>query len=137
MTEPIYTDLLLRHSRHPMGAIALSPDQAQSTLSNPVCGDEIRLRLIWDTATGRLLRFEHETRGCAVCRASASLAAQLLPGHTPDEIRQLADTFRTALTTDDFTALPPDYRLFQNLRQYPSRLHCALLPWQALSPALP
>lgn len=138
MTAPAAPSLcnarLAALARAPAGAADIPADAADATADNPLCGDEIRLRLVWDGDT--LARLEHRTRGCAVCKASASLAATVCAGHPRDALLPLADAFERCLSSGDFTPLGGDFRILDGIAAYPSRLHCARLPWTALRRAL-
>lgn len=130
----LYNERLVALSRHPVGAADVSADAADATADNPLCGDEIRIRLVWDGDI--LARFEHHTRGCAVCKASASLVATATVGKTREELSGLADVFEACLAAGDFTPLGGDFRIFDGIGAYPSRRHCARLPWPAIRRAL-
>lgn len=130
----LYNDRLVALSRHPAGAADVPADAADAIVDNPLCGDEIRLRLVWDGDT--LVRLEHRTRGCAVCKASSSLAASACSGQPREALLPLANAFERCLVTGDFTPLGGDFHIFDGIGAYPSRLHCARLPWTALRLAL-
>ena len=113
----------------------MSEETADATADNPVCGDEIRVRIVW-SKDGTMERMEHLTRGCAVCKASASLASLAVAGKTREEVRALGNAFETCLKTGDFSPLGGDFHLLDGINAYPSRIHCARLPWTALRRAL-
>lgn len=113
----------------------MSEEAADAMAYNPVCGDEIRVRMVWHE-DGTVERMEHLTRGCAVCKASASLAAGAIEGKTREEVRALGETFEKCLVVGDFEVLGGDFRLLDGIHAYPSRLHCARLPWTAVRRAL-
>lgn len=113
----------------------MTEEAADAMADNPVCGDEIRVRVVWREA-GVVERMEHLTRGCAVCKASASLAAGAVAGKTREEVRELWEAFEKCLVAGDFGALGGDFRMLDGITAYPSRVHCARLPWTALRRAL-
>lgn len=121
-------------ARNPAGAAEIPADAADAAADNPLCGDEIRIRLVWDGDT--LARLEHRTRGCSVCKASASLAATACAGRPREALLSLADAFERCLAAGDFASLGGDFRILDGIAAYPSRLHCARLPWTALRRAL-
>ena len=135
MSTPLYNERLVAHSRHLAGAAEVSEVAADATADNPVCGDEIRVRIVW-RGDGVVERMEHLTRGCAVCKASASLASLAVAGKTREEVRVLGDAFEECLKTGDFSPLGGDFHLLDGINAYPSRIHCARLPWTALRRAL-
>ena len=121
-------------ARNPAGAADIPADAADATAENPLCGDEIRIRLVWNG--NNLARLEHRTRGCAVCKASASLAATACAGQPREALFALADTVERCLISGDFTPIGGDFHIFDGIAAYPSRIHCARLPWTALRRAL-
>ena len=135
MSAPLYNERLVAHSRHPAGANEVPAEAADAMADNPVCGDEIRVRIVW-REDGAVERMEHLPRGCAVCKASASLASLAVMGKTRDEVRVLCDAFESCLKTGDFSLLGGDFHLLDGIDAYPSRIHCARLPWTALRRAL-
>jgi nitrogen fixation NifU-like protein len=76
--------------------------------------------------------------GCAICKASASLMTESLKGKTVAEAQTLCDRLQAML------ALPPGHPLDQlgaltvlaGVRQFPFRVKCALLAWNALRGAV-
>lgn len=127
---------LLALAKNPAGAAKIPRPAATVVRDNPLCGDECRLSLAF-APDGTLATLAHDTRACAVCRASAALFAAHAPGRTPAQIRALAEAFFRALQTDDFSPLPPDFAVFRGIAAYPARLHCAALPPKTLLDALP
>ena len=138
MSASLCNGQLAALARSGIGAASVTAGQADAEADNPLCGDEIRIRLVWRQEGGCpvLERLEHCTRGCAVCRASASLAAVATAGKTRAELLALADAFDTCLASGDFSSLGGDFRVFDGISSFPSRRHCARLPWTALRRAL-
>lgn len=138
MSTPLYNERLVALARHPEGAADVPEGEASATADNPVCGDEIRVRIVWRAGSDKPVveRMEHLTHGCAVCKASASLAATAAAGKPRDEVLALADAVAKCLASGDFAPLGGDFRLLDGITAYPSRVHCARLPWTALRCAL-
>lgn len=131
--DDLYQGILLDHFRHPRNRQVIEPGTESWQERNPACGDTVRLRA--DIAAGRLDHFVHDTHGCAISVASASVMTGLLAGLSLAEARGRAEAFIALLKGDD--ALPPDLddRLaaVATVRKFPMRLKCALLPWVAVS----
>lgn len=125
-------------ARSGIGAVSVAAGEADAEADNPLCGDEIRIRLVWREGDGGpvLERLEHCTRGCAVCRASASLASASTAGKTREELLALADAFDACLADGAFASLGGDFKVFDGIASFPARRHCARLPWTALRRAL-
>ena len=133
--QELYKQTLLQHSKQPRNAGELADAQATATLRNPLCGDEITVYLKTDGSTLSDLSFVGQC--CSICTASASmmtahLAAKPIPEAATDAERLVAN----------FKGDPPDLRLegelaaLSGVRDFPSRIRCATLPWEALQVAL-
>ena len=81
----MYSAVVLDHSEHPRNVGDL-PDATNTVdVSNPVCGDELRLAVRIED--GRIAAARFRTRGCKAAVASASLLTELMVGKTIEEIR--------------------------------------------------
>lgn len=103
------------------------------------CGDRVKVQAQF--ADGRITRLAHKTRGCSVCKASAQLLCAMYEGSALsalDILPQVRAEFELYIHggTPDWIHLT-GYRgeieeVFPALRNYPDRIPCALLPWDAL-----
>lgn len=104
-------------------------------VSNPICGD--RVELLLNVPNDRVVDAWIEVKGCALCKASASLLSDNLLGLS---IHQVSN--RTEKFLDDVNALLDgqsimgEASLFEALPLAPARQECVLLPWRCLSVAL-
>lgn len=133
----LYQELILDHFRRPRNHGPLPDADASVHMHNPVCGDEIRLHLRFDA--GRIDEARFEGRGCSISQASASMMTQLLRGRSPAEARSLGERFKAMLHGDEAAARDValgDLRALAGVRQFPVRVKCALLGWNALEEAL-
>ena len=131
----LYSAALLAHAKHPCGVGSVPRGSEDAEAINPGCGDEIRVRLAW-TPEGGLARMTYEIHGCAVSTAAASMVAQRLVGKTPAEIAAMGAAFAARLGRMGFEEEWGDFRAFNGIEQYPARIHCARLVWQAVELAL-
>ena len=133
----LYQEVILQHSRHPAHQRRLDPFDGAAKGDNPMCGDRVEVRVRLDA--GRVAETGFEARGCAISVASADLMAQAVAGKTPADVRDLAADFRTMVRSGDCAHCASDMRTLRPLagvHEYPSRLKCATLPWDALLAAL-
>ena len=133
----LYQEVILQHSRHPAHQLRLDPFDAAAKGDNPMCGDRVEVRIRMDG--DRLAEAGFEARGCAISVASADLMAEAVAGKTPAEVRTLADDFRAMVRSGDCAHCAPGMQALRPLagvHDYPSRLKCATLPWDALLAAL-
>lgn len=113
-----YGTLVMEHFEHPRNAgEMLSPD-GEATVSNPVCGDRMRvmIRVVGD----RVAEVRWLTRGCPPAIATSSFASELVAGWTLDEVEALS---REAIA-EGIGGLPRD------------KVHCSVLAADALRGAI-
>ncbi len=125
-----FQDIILAHSRNsafvgePVGA------HLSSREINSVCGDEVTVYLQQGADT---FIIRYHIKGCALCSASASVMAEQLAKVSKESAKKVVSRF-----LQDFPAgrLIDDQgagmeALF-DMRRFPARELCVLLPWQAL-----
>ena len=150
----LYRETILDHSRRPRLAGLREPFDAEVHQVNPVCGDEItlRLRLGPGDGAGRALEdVSYEAVGCSISQASASVMVDGLTGRTAEDAARAYQAFhelvtsagRGEMTSDPMDRLDPDLAealgdapAFAGVARYPARVKCALLGWTALRQAL-
>jgi len=83
----MFSDRLLNHFEHPRNAGELAGPTAVIEVSNPVCGDLLRLAVIVENGVVSEARFL--CRGCAAAIASGSALTEKLVGHTAAEVQAI------------------------------------------------
>lgn len=115
----IYRQKILDHYRHPRNFGSLAKATHTAHVDNPLCGDEVTLRL--RVRAGKVTGVAFAGTGCAISTAATSLLTDALAGVTLAQARRLsADSVLTLL------GVPIS----------PARRKCALLGWTALRTAL-
>ncbi len=134
--DELYREVVLDHHRRPRGRTPLARVDARAHGFNPVCGDEVRLAVALDGE--RIAGVEVQGRGCAICTASGSIMAELVPGRTGAEADALAETCRGVMhgTPAPEDADIGDLEALEGVRKFPVRVKCAMLPWVTLADAL-
>ncbi len=139
--EALYQDLILDHAKRRVGS-GLAPDESTATTShqhNPICGDDITLRVRF-TDGSAVRDVTWEGTGCAISQASASMLAELTDGMPRAEASALIDRFREALrsrgTVDLDEEMFGDAAALSGVSRYTARVKCAMLAWVALEDAL-
>ena len=136
--ESLYQELILDHSRRKVG-FGLADEEGRSATShqhNPLCGDDltVRVRLSEDGETIRDVTWEGA--GCSISQASASMLAELAEGMPRAEASALIDGFREALRSRGTIELDEDVYLdaaaLSGVSKYVARVKCAMLAWVAL-----
>ena len=100
---------------------------------NPLCGDKLTLYARANGDTIEDLSFEGE--GCAIFTASTSMLTEVLRGRKVSEIREIVDTYLQMLTDGEATPDPEGLgklAVFGGVKDFPTRVKCATLPWRTL-----
>lgn len=133
--QELYKKFILTHSSEPHHNYILELADASATKNNQFCGDEITVYVRW---SGEILEaVSFVGTGCAIMKASASLMTEALHGKTSERASNLVLAMMDFLKGDD-AALASDspLRSLAGVRGFPSRIKCALLPFQAFHDAL-
>ena len=136
----LYQEVILDHGKHPRNFRHPDDATAEARGNNPLCGDQLTIYLKLD-ADGRVAYLACEGRGCAICMASASMMTEMLRGKTEVEARQLFENFHQMCTGDEPASAEDvdvldKLRVLSGVRDYPTRVKCATLPWHTLVAAL-
>lgn len=132
--ETLYRDVILDHNKRPRNFRVLE-DGAKAEGSNPLCGDRLTVYLRLANETIQDAAFQGF--GCAIATASASLMTESVKGKTLAEAEALFEQFLQMITAPAGAPVGDigDLSAFAGVRQFPVRVKCATLPWQALRAA--
>lgn len=136
-SRQLYQEVILDHNRKPRnyGRLATRTHHAEGL--NPLCGDHLQLDL---TIEGdRIAQVGFEGQSCAICKASTSMMSTLVKGRSPADADRLVEGFRALATGQASDAQRQDLgrlRVFEGIKDLPSRVKCAVLPWHTLHAAL-
>ena len=83
----MYSEKLLDHFQNPRNVGELGPPARTVEVSNPVCGDLLRLSARFEQ--GRIAEVRFRTRGCTASIAVGSALSELLQGRTAEEAARL------------------------------------------------
>ncbi len=83
----VYTDAILEHFRSPHNAGDLADATASVEVTNPVCGDVLRLGVRLDG--GRIAAARFKAQGCVAAIAASSVLTDMLANKTPSEAREI------------------------------------------------
>lgn len=140
MTEDLYHDIILDHYRAPRNrAPELEGADVHVHHNNPLCGDELDLRLrVADGAGPAIAAVVYDGEGCSISMASASAMTEAVIGRELSDAEDLAQNFRAMMhgepveREDDLL----DGIAFSGVAKFPVRVKCALLGWMALRDAI-
>lgn len=139
MADPksLYQEVILDHNKKPrnFGTLAHASHRAEG--HNPLCGDHLRLALNLEGEHIAGIAFEGES--CAICKASASMMTATVKGKTRADAEMLIREFRDMATGTLDPAGQPHHlgrlTVFAGVRDLPTRVKCAILPWHTLHAA--
>ena len=140
--EDLYQEIILDHYKKPRNrAPELEPHDVHVHHSNPLCGDELDLRLHVATdadGTQRVDTLAYDGDGCSISMSSASAMTEAVIGRDLDDALDLSEDFRMmmhgdAVRREDDLA---DGVAFRGVAKFPVRVKCALLGWMALQDAI-
>jgi len=96
----MYPERLLDHFQNPRNVGELDPPAMTVEVSNPACGDILRLSVRWDN--GVLVEARYKVRGCTASIAAGSALTEWLTGKSRAEL----GTFATAVIEEALGGLP-------------------------------
>ena len=114
----------------------LEHPQASVTRQSKLCGSTVTVDL--DMQDGRVVRFGHEVKACALGQASSSIMARHVIGATGDELRAVRDTVRAMLKDNGPAPAAPwdDAQVLEPVRDYKARHASTLLTFDAVVDAV-
>ena len=136
-TNSLYQEVILDHNRKPRNYGKLDHANHQAVGHNPLCGDRLDITLQLENDQINDIAFQGES--CAICKASASMMTAAVKGKSRLDAETLIHEFRELATGKLDTTHPhPLGRLtvFSGIRDLPTRVKCAILPWHTLHAAL-
>lgn len=137
-SKQLYQEVILDHNRKPRNWGQLADASHKAEGLNPLCGDHIWVSLKLDG--DRLDGIAFEGDSCAICKASSSMMTTSVKGKTIAEAEQLIQEFRDMATGKLEPSGQPNHlgrlTVFSGVRDLPSRVKCAILPWHTLQAAL-
>ena len=135
--ESMYQDIILDHYRNPHHRGLREPFDAEVHHVNPVCGDEVTMRVTVKDVDGEpvLEDVSYDALGCSISQASASVLSDLVIGKPVSEAMRVSQAFLELMQSrgeiDPDEDLLEDAVAFAGVSRYPARIKCALLGWMA------
>ena len=134
----LYQEVILDHNRKPRNFGSILGANRHAEGHNPLCGDHIKLSM--NVLENKIETIAFEGEGCAICKASASMMTGAVKGKSVQDAEIMVEEFRGIATG----TLDPDnqdnhlgkMKVFVGVKDLPSRVKCAILPWHTLHAAL-
>ncbi len=119
--DDIYQEFIIELYKNPLHFGRIEDADLKAELANTTCGDTVVIYL--KARDGVVADAKFTGKGCAISQASSSLFTGFLKGKKVGELGKI--------TKEDVLSL-----LKIDLSRNPSRMRCALLPYEALKKAL-
>jgi nitrogen fixation NifU-like protein len=137
ITKSLYQEVILDHNRKPRNYGKLDKASHHAVGHNPLCGDHLDIDLNLEGEHIEGIAFHGES--CAICKASASMMTTVVKGKSLADAEMLIKEFREMATGTLDLAHPHHLgrlTVFAGVRDLPTRVKCAILPWHTLHAAL-
>lgn len=135
MMRDLYGQVIMDHYRRPRNRGELGGADIEKHLLNPLCGDEVTVYAALDEGE-RIADLRFTGRGCSISQASASMMTERLRGRSREEARAEISRFKRMMTGEEEFPEGDDLAALKGVIQYPSRIRCATLAWEALQQGL-
>src|SRR6201994_1480255 len=138
--EQMYQEVILDHYKHPQHRGLRQPFAAEVYHKNPVCGDDVTLRVRLSDDGETVADVSYDGQGCSISQAATSVLTQQVIGQSVPDALKTIDAF-TAMVSSRGTVegdedVIGDGVAFAGVAKYPARVKCALLGWMAFKDAL-
>jgi len=130
--ENLYREVILEHYKNPRNKGLLSdPKYVTVHIKNPSCGDDITIQS--KIEDGTIVDCRHEGKGCSICCSSASVMSETVIGKTTENAHHIADNYLKMVSNKEFdpTVDLEEATVYAGVKQFPARVKCASIAWQA------
>jgi nitrogen fixation NifU-like protein len=136
----MYQDVILDHYKHPQHRGLREPFGAEVFHVNPVCGDEVTLRVNLSEDGRRVIDISYDGQGCSISQAATSVLTEQVIGRSVPQALDIIDAFTEMVSSRGNVQGDEDVLgdgvAFAGVAKYPARVKCALLGWMAFKDAL-
>lgn len=136
----MYQDVILDHYKHPQHRGLREPFGAEVFHVNPVCGDEVTLRVNLSEDGQRVVDISYDGQGCSISQAATSVLTEQVIGRSVPQALDIIDAFTEMVSSRGNVQGDEDVLgdgvAFAGVAKYPARVKCALLGWMAFKDAL-
>ena len=132
----LYQSTILKHGHAPRNFGKPEKYQRFAEGFNPLCGDKVDIYCYYNFNLELEVNFESVS--CVICTASASLMTTELGGSSKDKAILLIDSVLEGLnySTLDKEILSKQLTMLNGVKEFPSRIQCATLPWATTRKAI-
>lgn len=135
MMRELYTQVIMDHYKKPRNHGEIENPDIEEHLLNPLCGDEVTVYAKFDG--DKVSEASFTGRGCSISLASASMMTERLLGKSREEAEAQISSFKNMMTgEEEFPDDEDELAALKGVIQYPSRIRCATLSWDAFQRGL-
>ncbi len=128
--KQLYKTVILKHNNTPFHYEKKENATHQLEAYNPLCGD--RFNLFVEVENDKIESIHFHGYGCAISKASTSVLAKNLAGKTMEQALALCGAFQQVVSPDGtVTNESEEFEAFAAAKDFPGRLTCATLSWEA------
>ncbi len=134
--KKLYDDVIMDHIRNARNYHKPEGANREAEGSNPLCGDVLT---IYIKLRGEVIEdIGFQCSCCGVSMASASIMTESVKGKNKSEAKSIFQHFSRLLAQNQpgNSSLSDDLSVLAAVREFPSRIDCAMLAWQTLEQAL-
>ena len=156
MAHSLYKETILSRYRSQAHHYAMAEADRHQEKRNPVCGDDIRLYFRLEAPeegrpdgradsrsdsrsegreeAARIAEISFDGHGCSIAVAAAEMLCERLTGKEISEAKRLVEQYlclvRDGREEARFSGELEELNAFEAVREYPSRIDCAVLAWE-------
>ncbi len=128
--QDLYQKTMIQHGNNPLNFGKPLEYEHTEEGFNALCGDKINI--YFSNIDNKEVNFSFVSVGCIICKASGSLMTKELNKHNLENIEASIDHAMIGINKgnlkDDFFS--NELMTLNQIENFPSRLKCALLPWE-------
>ncbi len=130
--KELYSEIILELSKDKTNFGIIEHNKNEEGF-NAFCGDHFKIYLMLNN--NKLENISFMGNGCAISTASTALMASITKNKDVSEIKTIIEDFLN-MVTNKSDLIPKKLKIFENMKNYPSRIKCATLSWHALKNGL-
>ncbi|MDG2229000.1 MAG: iron-sulfur cluster assembly scaffold protein [Gammaproteobacteria bacterium] len=128
--QDLYQKTMIQHGNNPLNFGKPLEYEHTEEGFNALCGDKINI--YFSSIDNKEVNFSFVSVGCIICKASGSLMTKELNKNNLENIEASIDHAMIGINKgnlkDDFFS--NELMTLNQIKNFPSRLKCALLPWE-------
>jgi len=128
--QDLYQKTMIQHGNNPLNFGKPLEYEHTEEGFNALCGDKINI--YFSNIDNKEVNFSFVSVGCIICKASGSLMTKELNKNNLENIEASIDHAMIGINKgnlkDDFFS--NELMTLNQIKNFPSRLKCALLPWE-------